>query len=355
MISGLARTPDPDEERLGVSFSEFADSNTTRQAGFLGGAVLSLIARVREAGQLRSSNFPEDLHLLDSTFLRLSLALAPWLPGHAGSEVPGVRLQIQYAPALDLPEHVLITDTRTNDCQGLDQAILDNPHQLAQLKDQTLVVDLGYYSHARFARLVAACVHFVSRLNSQARVQIEADLPVQQSLPELDGHRITVLSDQRVTIGSPNNRAGALLKALRLVTSVVEPLPKATRHGAKPITYKVLTDRWNLDSIDVVRLYLWRWQIELFFRWLKSRVHLPRLLGYSRNAVELTVWLTLLVHLLSVLAAQAQGLTRRSPTLLSRLGLAISHLSPSDSDDPVPPPPTQLTFNIDPRFPDTPT
>lgn len=332
-LSGLATAADPAEERLGVSFSQLADSNRSRPAAFLGGLVPALAARVRRAGRRPGVPFPPDLQLLDSTFLRLSLKLAPWLPGAGGADVPGVRLQVRYAPALDLPEHVLLTDTRTNDCRGLDQAVLDAPAQLAALRDRTLVFDLGYYSHRRFARLLAAGVHLISRLFAQASVRVTAERPVQPPLPGLSAGRITVLRDQEVTLGSPNNRAGAVLAGLRLVTARVEPRPAAARRGGRPVEYRLLTDRWDLDAAEVVQLYLWRWQIELFFRWLKGHVRLPRLLGYSRNAVELTVWLAVVVHLLTILAARALGLGRRSPELLRRLAWALAHLHADDGAD----------------------
>jgi DDE family transposase len=337
-LSGLAR----EAEGPGISFSQLAESNTSRPAAFLGGLLAALLARARRAGRGAGAALPEELHLLDSTFLRLSLKLAPWLPGGGGRDVPGVRLQVQYAPALDLPEHVLLTDTRTNDCRGLDRAILEDPQRLAALRDHTLVLDLGYYSHARFARLLEAGVHFVTRRQAQARVASAADLPVQAPLPNADGGRIAVLRDQRVTLGSPTNRAGAVLPGLRLVTARVAPTPAAARRGARAVEYELLTDRWDLEAVEVAQLYLWRWLIETFFRWLKSHVHLSRLLGSSRNAVELTVWLAILVHLLSVLAAHALGLRRRSPALLRRLAWVLALLDLPDATGL--PPPSQLSL-----------
>jgi hypothetical protein len=346
-LSGLAlsETADSAATGLAVSYSQFAASNTSRRALFLAGVIPALVARVRQAGQLAAAGLPPDLHLFDSTFLRLSLVLSPWLPNSGQSDIPGVRLHIQYAPTLDLPEHILISDTRTSDRQGFDAAVLDDPVRLERLRGQTLVIDLGYYGHVRFARLRAALVHFVSRLHQQASYRVEADLPVQQPLPGLHPERIRVLTDQRITLGSAANSAGAVLLGLRLVTAEVCPLPKAARLGTKSLTYQILTDRWDLSAADVIQFYLWRWQIELFLRWLKSHVHLPRLLGYSPNAVELTVWLAIVVHLLTVLAAWALGWPRRSPTLLSQLPWALAQLTEHD-DEELTPPVTQLALPL---------
>ena len=92
----------------------------------------------------------------------------------------------------------------------------------------------------------------------------------------------------------------------------------------------MLTDRWDLAAHAVLQLYLWRWQIERFFRWLKRYVRLPHLLGYRRNAVERTLVVALLVQLLTVLAAHALGWARRSPTLRVRRGWLLGQLTAAE-------------------------
>lgn len=315
---------------LRVSYSQFAASNTSRPATALAGLLPALSARVRQLTPEPGATAPGDLHLLDSTFLGVALRYARWLPSRGGPDAPGVRVQVPYTPALDLPEHVLVTDTRTTDHQGLAATLLDEPARLAALRGHTLAFDLGYYCHRHFAQLVAAAVHFVTRRHRQARITVEAERPVPTALPHTPAGRITVQRDQRITLGSPNNRRGAVLRGLRLVTALVAPQPTAARQGAAPVVYEVLTDRWDLAAHDVVQLYLWRWQIELFFRWLKRYVRLPHLLGYSRNAVELTLVVALLVHLLTVLAAHALGWARRSPTLRARLGWVLGQLTAAE-------------------------
>jgi len=338
-VAGLSVS---DDERLSVSFSQLADSNTSRPAAFLSGLISELVAEVHAHGGGAALPIPLDLRVLDSTFLRISMKLAPWVSRSSRSiRKSGVRVQVEYLPALDLPVCFLVT-TDANDCNGMDQLILNDPSRLAALRDQTLVIDLGYYAHRRLATLLLAGVHWITRRKPQARIAVEADLPVQRSLDGIGGQRSTVLSDQRVTVGSSNNRYGKVLHGLRLVTAQVEPLPKAARQGAQPVVYELLTDRWDLEAAEVVQLYLWRWQIELFFRWLKSHIHLLRLLGYSPNAVELTVALSIVVHLLTVLAARALGRKRRSPALLRRLASAFAKLSVAEVADISPP--QQLTL-----------
>lgn len=337
VASGLA-APDG-ADRLGVSYSQLAASNGTRPAAVLAGVVRHLMARIRQAGEARRDRDPLlcSLVIQDSTFLRLSLRLAGWLPALGRPDGSGVRLQLWLHPRLDLPEVVDLTSVKLNDRQSWDRTVLGAPARLAALAGQTLVVDLGYYSHRGFRRLLAAGVHLVTRRYPGTTVTVEADRPIQPALPDLDGGRITVVADQRVTLGSPTNRAGAVLPGLRLVTADVLPRARAGHRTPTPRRYEILTDRWDLTAAEVVQVYLWRWQIELFLRWLKGQLHLSRFLGYSENAVELSIGLAILVHLLTLLAARAFGFTRRSPLLLARLAAAFHHL---DLTELAPPGPT---------------
>lgn len=331
-------------ERLGVSYSQVAASNGTRPPAFLVGVVDQLLARVRR-GSLGAAPAGDpllgSLVIQDSTFLRLSLRLAGWLPALRRPECSGVRAQVWLHPALDLPEVVDLTTVKVNDRGSWDRSVLGDPARLAALAGRTLVVDLGYYRHTAFRDLLAAGVHLVTRRYPSTIVTVEADHPIQPPLPDVDGGRIAVVSDQRVTLGTPATKTGVVLHGWRLVTADVAPRLRTGHRSPAPRRYEILTDRWDLDAAEVVQVYLWRWQIELFFRWLKHHLHLPHLLGYSEYAVETSGWLAVLVHLLTLHAAHALGLARRSPVLRARLASALSHLDP-DLDTPTPATATQL-------------
>ena len=250
-----------------------------------------------------------------------------------------MRIQVQYAPELDLPTAVNVTDTKTGDHKGLDETVIENPSRLAELAGHTLIFDLGFYSHRRFAPLLSAGIHLVTRLHPQARLQVASDLPLQKPLPSFQPPRIQVQSDQVVEVGS--EKSSIVLPNMRLVRALVLPSKKARGKRAESVLYQVLTDRFDLDALQVVQVYLWRWQIELFFRWLKSQLHLPKLLGYSRNAVELTVYLAIIVHILALLASDALGFRRRSPILLSKIASVLTKLGLA-SEGSCPSPPSQL-------------
>jgi hypothetical protein len=321
-LTTLCGWPTADSTPAPVSFSQLAASNSSRPPAFLAGLLPALIERVRQLDP--QADLPPELAVLDGTRLHLPLRLVPWATSHLG-----VGVQVCYQPALDLPEHVVVlASEKTKDVQGMDQ---------------TLTFDLGYHSHDRFRRLLEAGVHLVTRLHPQAKCVVLDDLPVQQSLTEVPAHRIGLISDQRVRLGSENNRRTKRLLELRLVTATVAPLPRTARRKAKTVTYQILTDRWDLDAHQVIWYYLLRWQIELFFRWLKRVIKLVRPLGTKgRQVVTLSVWLAVIIHLLTVLAAHALGLPRRTPTLLYLLRALLFSARPAFLDHH--PPPVQLSL-----------
>lgn len=301
--SGLAAAPG----RLAVSFSQVAASNTSRPAAFLVDLIPRMLARLRQRG-VSTRTIPPDLQILDTTFLRVSLTLATWLPASQHPRNRGVRVPCQYHPASDLPTQVLVTTSRRNDVQNLDQLLLAQPEQLQALQGHTLLLDLGFYSHRRLAALLAAGIHVVTRLHPQAHLTVTATRALQPSLAPAcqPASRITVRSDQEVTVGSPHNRAGTVLPGLRLVTAEVTPTPAAARLDAAPVTYQLLTDRLDLSAEMVVQCYLWRWQIELFFRWLKCYAHFDHLITHQRQGVLLNFYVVVIGVLLMYLHTGGQ-------------------------------------------------
>src|SRR5262245_43286479 len=233
--SGLGVVDDP--ERLGVSYSQVAASNGTRPAALLVGVVEHLLARVRQAGLgavPAGDPLLGSLVIQDSTFLRLSLRLAGWLPPLRRPACSGVRVQAWLHPSLDLPELVDLPTVKLNDRQSWDRSVLGDPARLAALAGRTLVIDLGYYRHTAFRDLLAAGAHVVTRRYPGTIVTVEADRPVQPPLPGLDGGRIAVIADQRVTLGTPATRTGVVLEGWRLVTADVTPRLRTGHRSPTP-------------------------------------------------------------------------------------------------------------------------
>ena len=314
--------PAPDDERLGVSFSQLAWANTQRPMAFFATLARTLLATLPPHA---TRDLPPDLYLLDATFLYLSSVLAPWLSRRQRRHADGLKAQVWFQPATEAAQLALLTDGRRPDQTALSDGICADPAALAALVGATLVFDLGYYGHPLLAQLRAANVHFITPRQRQATIRVVESLPVQQTLP-LDAAlttavagAITVLGDARVVVGSPTNHNSTSVPNLRLVTAQVAPRAAALRAGAGVKTYTVLTDRFDLPAEVVIAYYRLRRLIESCFKWLKSHLHLTRLLGHSPSAVATSLWMALVAHAVSLLIARSLQRDTAGPALLSAL------------------------------------
>jgi hypothetical protein len=276
----------------GISRAQLARSSTSRPgacAEALFAAVVAL-ARARHAADPGLAAL-QKVQAVDASFLRLSAELSPW--SKHGRHAPGVRLQAGLDLAGNVPGSLRLTLADTHDTTALAERDLEH------LAGWTLLIDLGYYGHRLFARLREAGVSFVCPLHPQAFFAATAERPVDPA-PTADGD--VVRRDATITLGSPNNRAGAVLPGLRLVAG-------RTADGAERA---FVTDRHDLAAGDVLTLYRKRWQIELFFRWLKHQLKLLHPFGTSREAVWLTVLIAATVAALAGLveAERPKGDTR---------------------------------------------
>lgn len=272
-----------------ISLSQLARSSTSRSPA----ALIDLLSRLTT--QLRTAplfiNRCTDVQwkqlnrvkAMDSTFISLSAKLSTWSV-HGGHQAGG-RVQCTLDIASHIPQVLCLTNANTNDHTVLWEQNLIGP----EWEGWTLIVDLGYYGHQQFRRLLSHGVDFLSKLHAQASYKVMQSRAVSQKkgwTPNLGADE--VLSDETIVLGSPNNRRGAVLEGVRLITS-------RNPQGEK---CRFITSRHDLEGWEVVELYRRRWDIELFFRWLKRQLGAVRPLGYTREAL----WLTVLAAAAAVVA-----------------------------------------------------
>lgn len=291
-----------------ISYSQLARSSSSRPASLFEGLLFSVLGVARGGGgggggKRRSKKGGRDdpdalrgVRLLDSTFFALGPKRSPWgVWNKRGNS--GVRLQTMLDPADGLPIGLGLELLCTNDANALGSL------ELAGLRGKTLVFDLGYYCHAHFLRLIDGGAHFLTRLNAQAHYEVRQSKKLPEgTLTTEEGD--TLISDEIVTLGSPNNRNGAVLEGMRLLRSENE----------KGESYAFVTDRHDLEALEVLGLYRKRWQIELFFRFLKRQLGALKLLGHSEEAVWLTILVAAIVAVMMALSERRRpkGMTRVS-------------------------------------------
>lgn len=296
-------------ERSFVSFSQFARSSSSRDPECLELLFASLARKAKRRATTPGGSLwalLEKTAALDSTFFSLSEKLSPW--GRHKNHAPGAGLQTELDLSRMIPAKLRFTTAEVNDRRALKE------WDLSDLGGWTLIFDLGYYAHAHFQRLLDNEVGFITRLQSQAKWEAvcEKRSSVAEKTPEGD----TVLCDQTITLGSANNRTGAVLEGMRLITSETE----------KGEVHRLVTDRHDLRAWEVVALYRKRWRIELFFRWMKRQLKTLHAFGRSREAVWLTVLVAAIVALMAMLTEDRRPKAMTWVSWLRALGASFTLL-----------------------------
>lgn len=271
-----------------VRRSTLADANALRPAALFGELFAHVTGQVHRGLRRKVA---EATYLIDASPLPLN-ALSNWAQFSKG--VYGAKLHVIYDADGERPIYAQVSTAKVNDIT-VAQAMPIEP-------GATYVFDLGYYDYAWWARLDAQGCRIVTRFKSNTPLTLIEERP----LPE--GSRL--LSD----------RIGFL--PARQAKSRHNPMANAVREvRVRTETGKVLRILCNdLDAPaqEITDLYQRRWQIELFFRWVKQTLKITRFLGTSENAIRIQIAVALIAFLLLRLA-QCAHKADASPLAFARL------------------------------------
>lgn len=208
--------------------------------------------------------FKGKLYLLDATIIDLCLSVFPWAKFRTTKGA--IKLHVGLDGDGYLPEFLDLTDGKSHEIKWAKTLKLP-PGSMA-------VFDLGFTDYKWFQSLMENKIFFVTRLKSNARIQ---------GLNKRPGRKAKgITADQAILLGD-----------------ISEPLRKVCYQD--PETGKELSFVTNADHLDaktIAALYKERWQIELFFKWIKGNLKIKTFLGTSRNAVLTQIWIALSVYLL---------------------------------------------------------
>ncbi len=228
----------------------------------------------------------------------------------------GLKLHMLYDPHDDQPVHFDITSPKVSD--------ITNGRTLTLQKDVTYVYDKGYLDFGRWQDIHEAGAFFVTRLKTNTHRR-----DVKPQTAEGDG----ILAVRTLKIGHKKPRGGATnpLWDTELREIVVE------REGKDPL-YLITNDHTRTAS-EIAALYKLRWQIELFFKWIKQNLKIKSFLGRSENAVRIQIYVALIAFILLRLfkESHARGHKAGQKALLARL--KVSLLDRFDLTGRVKPPP----------------
>jgi hypothetical protein len=272
-----------------VSRSALATANGERPAEVFGSLLSALMTQL-QSGYRRKIG--DCVRLIDSTRIRLTSLSRRWATFSAG--VCGAKAHIIYDPDADQPLYLMVTASNINDITAA--------HEMPIEAGATYVFDLGYYDYGWWARLHRAGCRIVTRLKNNTPFE--------------------TVEDRQVPVGSSilSDQIGHLPK--RLAASRKNPMGGLVREIQVRIdTGKVLrlvTNDLTAEAQEIADLYKRRWEVELFFRWVKQTLKITHFFGTSENAVRIQIAIALIAFVLLRLAHDANKIVK-SPLAFARL------------------------------------
>jgi hypothetical protein len=255
-----------------VSRNTLAHANSVRDwriyADFA--QVLITRARVLYANDSFGVELAQTVYALDATTIDLCLALFPWAKFRKNKGA--VKLHTLLDLRGSIPTVVIITHGKVHEVNILDQ--------LGFEAGAFYVMDRGYLDFRRLYKLHLASAFFVTR----ARKRFDFQRLYSQPVDRTSG----VICDQIVTLVNPVPRQGYPEKLRR-----IRYLDAQTNHSLV-----FLTNNFSLPPLTIAQLYRSRWQVELFFKWIKQHLRIKNFYGTSQNALRTQIWIAISVYVL---------------------------------------------------------
>ena len=278
-----------------VRRSTLADANERRDWRIYADFSQRLIAQARRlyAGEPLASDLDETTYALDSTTIDLCLSLFPW------ATFRKTKAAVKMHTLLDLrgsiPSFVHISDGKLHDVNVLDLLVPE--------PGATYVMDRAYVDFLRLHRLDQAGAFFVTRAKKNFRARRIYSAPTDRTLG--------IIADQTVALDG--------VRTKRYYPAHLRRIRYKDPDSGKTLVF--LTNRTGLDALTVCALYKSRWDVELFFKFVKGHLRVKRFLGTSANAVKTQLWIALSVYVLVAILRKRLGIDTPLHTMLQILSI----------------------------------
>ncbi len=297
-----------------VARSTLADANENRDwrifADFA--QVLIGIARPLYVHDPIGVELDQSLYALDSTTIDLCLSLFPWAKfrKHKGAVKMHTLLDLHG----NIPTFIGITDGKVHDVNILDEIFPE--------AGAFYVMDRGYVDFERLYIFTLSAAFFVVRTKSNILLQRRYSHPVDRSTGVRSDHTV-------------------ILTAIDSVKAYPDSLRRVSYLDVKTRKrFKFLTNNFTLPALTIAQIYKSRWQVELFFRWIKQHLRIKAFFGTSENAVKTQIWIAVSVYVLVAIVRKRLGLEASLYQILQILSLTLFEkvpilqaLQPSDSQN----------------------
>lgn len=258
--------------RGNVAKSTLADANETRDWRIYADFSNSIInlARRMYANEDLGLEIKQTAYALDSSTIDLCLSVFPWASFR--STKAAVKLHTLLDLRSSIPSFIHISDGKLHDVNVLDQ-LLPEPGAF-------YVMDRGYLDFERLYQMSNCLAYFVIKAKSNLRFRRQYSQPVDKAT-DVKFDQIGVLKGYYTSKKYP-----AQLRCIKYHDVETQK------------TLIFLTNNFNLPALTIAELYRRRWQVELFFKWIKQNLRIKRFYGTSENAVKTQIWIAITVYVL---------------------------------------------------------
>ena len=288
--------------RSAVSRSTLADANELRDWRIYAEFAHRLIgeARTLYASEDLGLDLTNTVYALDSTTIDLCLSVFPW--AHFRSTKAAVKMHTLLDLRGSIPSFIHVSDGKMHDTRALD-LLIPEPGAI-------YVMDRAYVDFMRLHRLHLAGAFFVTRAKSN-----------------LDAHRIYSAKTDRSLGIICDQTIG--LDGFYTQQDYPEPLRRIRfKDPETGKTLVFLTNNFTLPAATICALYKSRWQVELFFKWVKQHLRIQRFYGTSENAVKSQIWIAVSVYVLVAIVKKRLNLDASLYTLLQILSVTLFEKMP---------------------------
>ena len=285
-----------------VARSTLADANEHRDWRIYADFAHVLIAVAKQL--YANDGFAVDLdapaYAFDSTTIDLCLSLFPW--ARFRRRKGAVKLHTLLDLRGNIPCFIRISHGKMHDVRALDDLVLE--------PGAFYIMDRGYIDFARLYVFTQQSAFFIVR----GKRNMDYARQPYQSVDKSTGLR----SDQKITLQGPKT-AQQYPDALRRITY---------RDAETHKRFTFLTNNWTLPALTIARLDKCRWQVELFFKWIKQHLRIKAFYGTSPNAVKTQVWIAISVYVLVAILKKELKLERSLYEILQILSVALFEKTP---------------------------
>jgi hypothetical protein len=280
-----------------VRRSTLADANEVRDWRIYAEFAQRLIAQARRlyVGESLLGDLDSTVYALDSTTIDLCLSLFPW--AHFRSTKAAVKMHTLLDLRGNIPSFIHISEGKLHDVHALDMLVPE--------AGAIYVMDRGYVDFARLHRLHQAGAFFVTR----AKSNLNAHRVYSAATDRTTG----VVADQKIALDGHYTRKDYPVHLRRV--RFRDPETK------KPLVF--LTNQTTLPALTICDLYKSRWQVELFFKWIKQHLRIKKFYGTSENAVKTQIWIAVSVYVLVAIVRKRLKLDASLYTLMQVFSVTV--------------------------------